>query len=506
MKQPRLRDRVFESAESHRLTALKTATLLLTLAFSILLNTGAIAIANPVLATVTSFVTVFVLPGFLLSGLAFGRGEMSWPERLPVSFVLGMGTLSLPAVLLLIVHSSVDLLNWISVAINVVVGGLYILRWQKDAGDLTSARSASDDRLNPFLLAASLLSIAVVVYVFLSTASPWSSFGDTWSCLFCTRHHLDLPHLAAIASPLSGTGSVSARAAFNGWWVLQAFMDRVAGVEPVDVYSFYLPPLLLVVSLLAFYSLARELFKNRNVALLATLIQVLYCVSSVGAHNWIGQGFFDRILEDKFLIWLLILPVAILFMLKYLSSGKGKHLLPLALSAAVLGLTHPMGLVQCGISFVSFALVHLLSNPKRDSIIRVIAIFILLLFFLLVPLTQRQMRDSARFDYTSGQETQFILSRTRLWIFSALENQYMAHPHLVAHPLTVLAILLTPLLIQYTRKSVAAQFLFSNNGSSPAGALQPYHGAAARQIDHALDALASELGAPRFLDSGLLFV
>jgi len=244
-------------------------------------------------------------------------------------------------------------------------------------------------------------------------------------------------------------------------------MDRVAGVEPVDVYSFYLPPLLLVMSLLAFYSLARELFKNRNVALLATLIQVLYCVSSIGAHDWIGQGFFDRIVEDKFLIWLLILPVAVLFMLKYLSSGKGKHLLPLALSAAVLGLTHPMGLVQCGISFASFALVHLLFNLERGKSIRFLVIFIPLLLFLLVPLVQRQMMATQvtagpAFDYAGGVESQFILSRTRLWIFSALENQYMAHPHLVAHPLTVLAILLTPLLIQYIRKSVAAQFLFSN--------------------------------------------
>jgi len=235
----------------------------------------------------------------------------------------------------------------------------------------------------------------------------------------------------------------------------------------VDVYSFYLPPLLLVVSLLAFYSLAKELFQSRNAALLSTLIQILFCLSSIDSRDWIGRGFFGRLIEDKFLIWLIILPVAVVFMLKYLSSGKRRHLLTLWLGMAALALTHPIGLVQGGISFASFALVHCFFNLKRDKIIRVIAVFACLLFFLLIPLAQRQMMATQgttgpAFDYASGSEVQFRLNRTRLWIFSAVENEYMAHPHLIAHPLTFLAILLTPLLLQHLRRSVAAQFLFSN--------------------------------------------
>jgi tetratricopeptide (TPR) repeat protein len=433
----------------------RTVTWLLILVFLSLVNAGLIVISYPWLATAVSFVSIFVLPGFLLSDLVFGRREMSWLERLPVSFVLGMGTLSLPGLLLLILHSNLDVLSWISVAINVILGGLGILHWKKNARDINAAQDTLDDHLNFSLLSAFLLSIAVVIYLFFSTVSTWTS-GDTWY-LWYIRQYLDTPRFA----------DVDLRAS---WWVLQAFMDKVAGVEPIDMFSFYLPPLLLLVSLLAFYSLAKELFKNRNAALLATLLQMLYYVSSIGSHDWIGRGFFDRIVEDKFLIWLILLPVVVLFMLKYLSIGKRKHLVPLGLSAAALSLTHPMGLVQGGISFASFALVHLLFNLKRDKIIRFVIIFILLLLFLPVPLMQRQMavtneyRD-ATFDYATGivdVEGRFYLSRTRLLMFSAVENKYMAHPHLIEHPLTVLAILLTPLLIRYIRKSVAAQFLFSN--------------------------------------------
>ncbi len=449
----------------HRLTMPKAAAFLLVLALSVLVNTGAIAIPNPWLATVVSFLSIFVLPGFLLSDLVFGQRGISWPARLPVAFVLALGLLSPLAVALVAVQANLEALGWVSVTVNVVLSGLFIFRRSKRAKVATARREASGDRLNPFLLAGFLFSFLGVVYVFLSTASTWS-FGDNWSYLLHIRRYLDLPLTTAVTSFAGGEG-VSVRGSLNGWWVLQALMDRAAAVEPVDVYSIYLPPLLLIVSLLALYGLAEELFKRRNAALLVTLIQVVYCLSSVGSHDWIGRGFFDRIIEDKFLIWLILLPVTILFSLKYLSTRKGKLLIPLALGMVALGLTHPMGVVQWGISLTSFAVVHLLFNLKRGVIIRFGAIFVLVLFFLLIPLVQRQMMaaqatSGAAFEYAAGTEGQFALSRTRLWVFSATDNRYMAHPQLIAHPLTVLAILLTPLLIQYLRQDVAAQFLFSN--------------------------------------------
>jgi tetratricopeptide (TPR) repeat protein len=441
----------FELAKYHRPMVLKTATLLLALVLSVLVNTRAITISNPWLATVISFVAVLVLPGFLLLGLVFERGEMSWSERLPVAFALGMGVLGLPGLLLFILHENLDTLSWISVSLNVVLAGLYI----RSTRDSNTSRdvSGSDDRLNPFLLAVVLISIFVVVSISLSTASTWPS-GDNWTYLRQIRRYLDASQLTEINLRVN-------------WLVLQAFLDNVVRVEPVDVYFLYLPPLLLILSLLAFYSLAKELFKSQNAALFATLVQVLYCLSSIGSPNWIGRGFFARIIEDKFLVWLIILPVAILLMLKYLSAGKSKYLLPLALSAAVLSVTHPMGLILCGMSFAPFALVHLLFNPQITKILRFVIIFAFMVLFLLAPLAQRQMMvaqatEGAAFEYAAGTETKFNLSRTRLRVFSAVENRFMAHPHLIAHPFTVLAILLTPLLIQYLRKSLTAQFLFSN--------------------------------------------
>jgi tetratricopeptide (TPR) repeat protein len=448
-------------AVQRRPIVLKTVTLLLALIFTTLVNTKTISFPNPWLATVITFATVFILPGFLLSGLVFSKEDLSWPARLPAAFALGVGMLSLPAVIFLVSHANLEILGWVSAAINIILGGLYIWVTGGRVADGTRATVSLADSLNPFLFTLTLLAVSGVLYLYLITASTWS-FGDVWSYLFHIRRYLD-HSLTAIITTFPN-GDAPGRAAFSSWVILQALMDRVATVEPLDVYSFYFPPILLIVSLLAFYSLAHALFHNRNASLLALLLQVLYYLSSIGSHEWVGRGFFDRIIEDKFLVLLILLPITVLLMLKYLESGKRKHFLPLALSTLALGLTHPIGLAQWGISLASFAFLHLLFNLKRDKILRFVIIFASLLLFLLVPFVQRQIMVGAgtAFGYAEGSEIQFSLSQTRLWMFSAVKNQYMAHPHLVAHPLTLLAIVLTPLLIPYLRHSMAAQFLFSN--------------------------------------------
>lgn len=465
MKLIKLNYLLFVAAKDNYPFHLRVIFLLLILTLSLLFNIGAISISNPILATITSFITIFILPGLLLTYFLFDQQEISQVERAPISFVLGFGLLSLPALLLSMLQVNLITLNFISIGMNILLGSFYIFQSVKKANPIHIVQELKDNSFNIILVGISCLAILGVAYLYLATASTWSS-GDNWSYLFYIRRYVD-PPLPPHITPVPEMEAIYAREMFNSWWLLQAMMYKVAGTEPVDGYTFYLPPLLLVTSLLAFYSLAYQLFQKRNVALLTTLLQVVYCLSSIGSHEWIGRGFFDRIMEDKFLIWLIILPVATLLMLKYLSLGNKRVLLPLVLGIIALGLTHPMGLIQAGISWTGFAFIYLLFHWQRSTFIRLIFIFLPMLLLLIIPLAQRQLMatqaiEGAAFDYAGGVDIQFILSRTRLWVFSAVENSYMAHPHLVAHPLTLLAILLTPLLIQYLRQGVAAQFLFSN--------------------------------------------
>src|SRR5262245_44969754 len=104
---------------------LKAMILLPVLALSVLVNMKLISLPNPWLATLVSFVTVFVLPGYLLSMLIFNQDELSELELIPVAFVLGLGLLNLIAVLLLVIQSDLRVFSWISIALNLILGGLY---------------------------------------------------------------------------------------------------------------------------------------------------------------------------------------------------------------------------------------------------------------------------------------------------------------------------------------------------------------------------------------------
>jgi tetratricopeptide (TPR) repeat protein len=448
-----LRQLVPKLEEMQQFWTPKAAVLLTVSVASIIVNTGAIVIPIDWLAIVISFVSVFVVPGYLLLRLFLGEEwTISWLEWVPVSFVLGVGLLSPIGLLALLLHLNLEVLGWLTSIVNTILIGLCILRWKKV---IRSVHASSEQQPNFFLLGVFSLLGMVILYLFLSTASTWTA-GDLWYLSYIRRY--------------LNTTSFTEFDLRASWWILQALIDHLAKVEPLDAFRFYLPSLLLVVSLTAFSRLAYQLFDNWNAAMLAMAIQILYYVSSIGSHHWIGRGFFDRIVEDKFLIWLIILFVVILLMLRYLAEGKTRYLVLFSLSVSALTFSHPLGLVQGGISIASFASVSLLSNRTRKQLLRLMFIFIILFVFLVVPLAQRQLiitsdHSDTAFSYASGMvdiPARFYLAQVRLWMFSAVENLYMAHPHLIGHPLTLAAILLTPLLLRYLHKDIAAQYLFSN--------------------------------------------
>lgn len=415
----------------------------------------------PWLAMSLTLLATVALPGLLLLLNLAPSQSVFKAKLLPLSFVLGLGLLS-PLALLFI--------GW-QLPLMALVGAIVILdimlavwRWGQTRRASRPLQLGSAPAIvppHPLLLVATVLVSGLALLLFVSTMSSWSS-GDLWYLQYI-RTYVDAP----AQTPFNWRAS---------WWILQALLDYLSGVQPLDAFSFYLPPLLMIISLLAFYSLAVELFQNANTALLATLLQILFYLSSLNSHDWLGRGFFDRVVEDKFLIWLIILPVALLLAVRYVRSGNQRLLLPLVLSFSALTFVHPIGLVQGALAVGSFGLVHLIFNRRRQVLFQVLLVGVALpLIFVTVPWLQsltiwgRQpgeaVEESRAFNYALGSSRNpglVDLFQTRLWVQSATEDRYVSHPHLIAQPLSLLAILLTPLLLLDIRRSLAAQFLVSN--------------------------------------------
>ena len=429
------------------------------------LNTGLIPLPIPWLATTISFFTLLILPGLLLLESLFTRQKPSWTLQLPLAFVLSIGLLSLPTVALLLLKTTIMPLGWIAALLNLTLVALFI--WLPTPQFAQNEQTSNHDRgqPHPLLQAILIMATGLTLITFLRTASTWS-FGDNWNYLFYIRNYLD-GNLNAAITPFLATNDIGgvaySRATLTAWWVLQALVAHAAHVNLLDMYTIYLPPLLMVLSISAFYSLAHTLFRHANLAAGASILQLLYYFASITSHDWIGRGFFDRLIEDKFLVWFIILPITILLTLHYLTGDSKRYLIPLALGIIALGFTHPLGLVQWGLVVGSFILFRLLLGQERANLTRIFVLTAVLSVFLLAPLAQRQLAlASGAFGPISGRIAQSELNSTRLLLFSAIDNLYIAHPHLIAHPLTLLALILTPLLfLGNVRQQIAIQFLLA---------------------------------------------
>lgn len=444
---------------------LRIAVLLGILMISVWVHLQGAAAWGPALALAIAFIMLFTIPGYLLAALLFKSSELSRLQLLAFSSVLGIGMLIVPATLLLTLQSRLDYLVWISIGLN---AGLVLIHLLRPGAVRRGPKLGLDDpgtpRINPLLAGAFVVGVILILFLFGATASD-PAHTDAWNYISYVRQYVDWPHLQA-SDHRYASDSINFRVMLDGWLVLQALLSKVSGVEPISMFSVYLPPCLILVGLLAFFAFAKELLADPNAALLAALVMLLDLLASLRlGHGYeAGYRFLERIADDKIAAWFVFAPVALAVMLAYLRLGGRRYLVALGLSALALALTHPQALPFFAICFVAFALFHTLFNRKRETIIRLAAVLMLTLVLLSMPFAGKLAAARAGVTYSSYASTietepERAEGRSLLLLGNGL---YMADPSLLEDDrLFVLAILLTPFLLWHLRDNRWAQFLFA---------------------------------------------
>lgn len=478
----------------------KLIILLSLLVFTGLLQTGTITIPNKVLAMLLTLIFLFALPGFLILELFFESVQFSGVEKLCLSFLLGIMLLLAPATLLLVWHFSLQALNLISFTLTLILAcsyGIFCIKIGDPPQPLLSTNPKKnsfifhDSKNEVFLLYLGLgLFIASMIYLFI-TMPIIETWGDSWTYLAYINKYLTGP----FNSVDTFHPAVDARVARNGWLVVLALMSKVANVHPLELFSIYLPPILAILSILSFYTLAKALFHNRTVALFSTLIHLVYLASTMtpnlgGLRPGTGLATFLRISEDKFFAIFVLLPVALALMLRYFESGQFRYLILFVLSTIALSVTHPISYALLGLAFGAFVIVQALTSVDSlvDScrplphlttvirrswqfirchqtiLIRAVILAIALIIVAFIPLEARlvlHQSGNTAFEPEAKDYFDFELFKYRhLILFES--GQYMANLNLLARPMIVLALGLTPLLLIGIRHKLAAQFLLSN--------------------------------------------
>jgi hypothetical protein len=210
--------------------------------------------------------------------------DLPGPVRVPVSFALSVGIFALLGVPFL--AGGLGLGSYLRaaglvVAASLVTAVLGALRRNHPGRRGDRVRPSQMWLWAPFLL----LGVALASASRIKAPFP---YDDIWVYLAWVREFLDAGD-GAFSEPYFGGQVGASRARINGWLFEQAALSRVSGIDPVDLVLGYLGPTLVVMSLLAFYALARVLLRSGTAALLVGSLYALGLLLHLGGGGSAGS-------------------------------------------------------------------------------------------------------------------------------------------------------------------------------------------------------------------------
>lgn len=411
--------------------------------------------------------TLFITPGVLLAHWLF-RDVFYGLALLPAGAVFSTSIFGLIGVPLLITHGKLDLYLLICgavVAAFLVLAGVFVLSGRTGA---VSSRGRPADRDPEATQWLRVLFISLVAMVALGPKLGLPLLdGDTWVYAAHVREHLNAEKLA-VYDPYFGTPLDSmSRVKINGWLLEQAALSRLSGVDPLELILHYLGPVLTILALLSFYTLARTLFRAEAAALFAGSLYALFLLAYLGPSTLtFGGEFVGRIVQDKFGARFLFLPLALALAGLYVRKLSWRHLFGFALVCWGVVAVHPIGLAIIGLCVAGFGALYVAVNWREPSAwSRVAALGAAISSVAVVPAVPAilsgnslsALRYSADIAGTVPQvlANQVFVREEWRHIFVLEGGNYIMHPYLLTTPAVLVGYLLgVPFLAWRLRRSV----------------------------------------------------
>ncbi len=411
--------------------------------------------AVPWLSVTVTLMGLWLLPGYILWRLTGPESLPAWFYWLPVSFGLGRAWLMIPGLIVFFFELNMALLVKITFTGNSLLAFLYIILRFTGRLPWPVGKKSRDEQLlvNWWLVAGAVITLIIILYLYLD-AVGLSFNNDITRLMGQVRELLITPQFNFTARGISL------------WNYITALVVSVSGVNLLDTYILYLSVFMIIVAVFNQLVLSHTLFQDKNKAYFALIIFGVYFISDVDYDSkGEGVGLFFRLMEDKYVTWLLILPLAQIFFLRFLQTTDNRFLPLFGLMSLTAVLIHPIAVTWLSLSIGGVWLMHFIFQPNRRMLyagLFVIGALALLLmpfgFWTAIPGLEKGV-NLPSVDPLNGLR-QLVFHR--VLVLSAADNQYMVHPMMLSHPLVIAAITISPVLFFRLRRSLAAQFLFSN--------------------------------------------
>jgi Family of unknown function (DUF6077) len=446
---------------SRRLHTLEPYVVVLSAVALVLLGPLRSAFAVFPLVIYLSTLLLFMVPGLVLVRWFFEE-HISGAAMIPISFTISLGIFALVGVPLLLLHQSLLLYLWVAYAIvaAAIAGAVIRIFYRKPSDQKGIPIGFSFDWLwVPFLLLGTAFASESRI------RAPLPD-DDIWVYLAWVREFANADKLALL-EPYFGHRIGMSRAQIDGWLLDQAALSKIAGIDSVEMVLRYLAPTLVVMSLLAFYALARVLFKSETAALLTGSLYELGLLIHFGpTYDLVG-----RIAEDKFLSFFLFLPVGLTFALLFLESRKVRYVMIFTFLCWAVVAVHPVGLALLGLCTAGFGILYLASRLRdKGAWIRTLSLGAALNSVLVVPLLYLlatgeslvAMLKSADINYGDPAvlANMVFVKEGSQRVLELGDNYYMVNPERLLDPSILIAFLVgLPFLLWRLKRSLAAQLI-----------------------------------------------
>jgi len=411
-----------------------------------------------------------VMPGLLLAHWFLGD-RFSGAALVPVSFVISAGVFGLLGVPVLMAHLSLDAYLWVVGAVLAASLAAAMIGASRGRLPEESPEGEAPDEPShrglwvPFLLLGTVLAAV-------SRAKAPHPYNDVWVYLAYVRDFLEADQLA-LREPYFGDVAEMSRVQINGWLLQQAALSRISGIDPVVLMLDYLAPTLVFVSLLAFYALARTLFKSETAALLSGCLYALFFLFHLEPSVFtFGGEFVSRVTEDKFAARFLFLPVSLAFALAFVESRSPRYLAAFAFTCWSVMTLHPVGLAIIGLCVAGFGLVHVAVDwRRREAWATMVGLGVALCSVVLAPVlyvlgTGNSLTAVLSDADINSHDPEVLANMVFVkpsWkhILELEDGSYIMHPSLILNWVIVTALVLgLPFLLWRLRRSPSARLLF----------------------------------------------
>ncbi len=398
-------------------------------------------------AFLLAMVCVWFLPGYFVEGIVFPASRELSLTRLPLWFVFGLFVWTLPATALQFVGGT-----WFH--FHLIYLALLCLLWLASAWrrgkNYPPPTIASQQR--EWFFEASLLVLCALLALYVARGPR---DADDWLYLQIAQQILGSEPFQLLQA---SEARYTLRYAFHVWLFTQAYMAEAFGIDLVVLVREILPALVAPLALLAFYAWAREFFRRAGAAFLAVIFFLLIAFTNITGSGW-GSGLIARAAQDKFLVWLLVVPLALKFAWQFLNSGRRAFLVAYALALITGMWIHPVAVFLIPLALAGFALFNLIS-PVRFSRARWLALTLASAPAFGAPVVIRLTTLPEVFITSSPLVEAYIrLSEDRLWIFG---NWYVINPALLAQSFIVFSLLLLILFAKRLWREPRLQFLWGS--------------------------------------------